>query len=73
MREPIMNNPKPNFKLNETIMITPTTEAYIDAICIRTDRVSYELAFMDDLYPKYVWFDEDMIERILYKAESAKA
>ena len=59
-----------NFKLDETIMLTPTTEAFVSAICIRKEKFSYELSFMDDLTPRNVWFDEEMIERILFKEGS---
>jgi len=57
------------YSLGETIMITPTKEAFVTAICIRNGLVRYELCYLDDCTPKDDWFDEELIERILFNAK----
>lgn len=61
---------KPKYKISETIMITPMIEAYISAILIRKGSVRYELTHLDDFTPVETWFDEEHIERILFKTAS---
>jgi len=65
-----MTRESTNYKLNQTIMITPTTESFVSAILIRRSSIQYELTYLDDKEQKTSWFDEKLIDRIEFNSNS---